>query len=143
MRVCAHLQSVWQHPWLSPMRHEQHPPNSWDNQTDVPRGTGSSPAQNPCPTPFSLSPPLVAAISLTVLAFLDRQEGRAGGRDTDREETRRVPGSFLGGCFYAPKAFLSSSLGQRPTRNQQNGSSGGAVRFINKDDHFFVLVCLV
>ena len=33
---CVHLQGVWQHPWLSLMRHEQHPPNSWVNQTELP-----------------------------------------------------------------------------------------------------------
>ena len=109
-----------------------------------PPGTGSSPgsgsslAQNHCPTPFFLSPRLIPAIKLTLLAFLDRQEGRVGGRDTEREENKGCPVPSWG--VYAPKAFLSSSLGQRPTRYQQNGSSGGAVRFINRDDqeHLFL-----
>jgi len=103
-----------------------------------PPGSGSSPAQNHCPTPFFLSPRLIPAIKLTLLAFLDRQEGRVGGRDTEREENKGCPVPSWG--VYAPKAFLSSSLGQRPTRYQQNGSSGGAVRFINRDDqeHLFL-----
>ena len=40
-----------------------------DRVAKRPPGTGSSPAQNHCPTRFSLPPPLITAISLTVLAF--------------------------------------------------------------------------
>ena len=91
---------------------------------------------------FCLVLPLVTAIHFDC-AGLPRafHTGRRGGAPghTEREEAQgKMPSSWPQGV-YSLNVFLNSSLGPRPTRYKQNDSSGGAIRFSNKDDkeHIF------
>lgn len=139
VRVCAHLPEYLAAPLALTYETRNSIPEQWgqpDRVCQCPRGTGILPSSEPLPYPF-IKPPLVSAISLTVLAFSDRQEG--GGRQRHRQGRKTEGCRVLLGSL-CPKALLSSSLGQRPTRYQQNGSSGGAVRFLTKaaENTFFL-----
>ena len=99
--VCVRLQGVWQHPWLSPMRHEQRPPNSWDNQTVCQMSPGHRILPSSEPLPYTLLPFTPSDPGHQVdCAGLPRQAGGAGGGQRHRKgRKQRMPASFLGSLY--------------------------------------------